>query len=139
MTRRAGWTFVSVGVMGEGAGLGPYSFWSRREGERGRRVGWTVSSLSEGCGGGWVVDFAEVLGELMCVFGEGTMMRGEAERAAARCAGCALGLGGAGGSWRERGHHRHALLGSESAGCAGWIVSCCGQAGEGGDLRDVLG
>lgn len=96
VTRRAGWTFVSVGVMGEGAGLEPYSFWSRREGERGRRVGWMVSSLSEGCGGGWVVDFAEVLGELMCVFGEGTMIRGEAERARGEVCRMCFGIGGSG-------------------------------------------
>lgn len=82
VTRSAGWTFVSVGVMGLGAGLGPNSFWSSRVGDLGRRVGCVVSSLSEGvCGCGCGGDFAECLGELMAALGEGTIMRGDAERA----------------------------------------------------------
>lgn len=54
-----------------------------------------VSSLSGGvCG--CVVDFAELLGELMFALGEGTMMRGEAERARGETWRTCFGRGGRG-------------------------------------------
>lgn len=46
--RKAGCTFVSLGVIGLGAGLGPNSFWSSSVGLLGRSVGWVVSSLMPG-------------------------------------------------------------------------------------------
>lgn len=93
--RSAGCTFVSLGVMGLGAGLGPNSFWSSSVGDLGRSVGCVVSSLREGvCG--CVIDFADPLGELMCVLGEGTMMRGEAERARGDAWRMCFGRGGRG-------------------------------------------
>lgn len=97
--RSAGWTFVSPGVIGLGAGLGPNSFWSSRVGDLGRSVGCVVSSLKDGvCGWGAcvVVDFAELFGELIVAFGEGTMMRGEAERARGEAWRICFGRGGRG-------------------------------------------
>ena len=100
--------------MGLGAGLGPNSFWSRRVGERGRRVGWIVSSFNEGVWGCWVLvaedDFAELLGEVMMVLGEGTMMRGDAERARGEAWSTCAGRGGRGRCIGGRGAMRGMLF-----------------------------
>ena len=70
--------------MGLCADLSPNSFWSSNVGDLGRSVGCVVSNRNDGVNGGeatFVLDLAEVLGELMLVLIEETMMRGEAERA----------------------------------------------------------
>lgn len=95
--------------MGLGAGLGPNSFWSRSVGDRGRSVGCVVSSLSDGVWG-CVVDFAELLGELILALGEGTMMRGEAERARGEAWTMCLGRGGRGRCIGGRGPMRGMLF-----------------------------
>lgn len=99
VSRSAGWTLVSSGVMGLCANLSPNSFWSSNVGDFGRSVGCVVSNRNDGVHGGettFALCLAEVLGELLFVLFEETMMRGEAERARGEVWRMCFGRGGRG-------------------------------------------